>query len=102
MILNQLTFLLTKPPYFAREIKGRIAEADGVVLCTPVYHGSYSSGIKCVLDHCGFEEFEDTTVALAAVSGGAFPTSALNQLRIVSRSLNAWVIPKTSCHPERL
>ena len=87
-------------PQFAKEVTSKIEEANGVILCTPVYHGSYSSSIKSAIDHCGFEEFEDTTIGLAAVAGGAFPASALDHLRIVCRSVNAWVIPKQIAVPK--
>ncbi|MFP4218910.1 MAG: NADPH-dependent FMN reductase [Salinarchaeum sp.] len=56
----------------------------------PVYHDSYASPLKTVLDYCGFEE---TTVGLLAVAGGGFPGAALKHLRSVCRTLNAWVLP---------
>ena len=71
----------------------RVRAADSVLLGTPMYHGSYSSTLKTALDYCGFEEFEDKTVGLLAVAGGGFPVTALEHLRSVCRSLNAWVIP---------
>ena len=70
-----------------------VRAADAVLLGTPMYHGSYSSTLKTALDYCGFDEFEDETVGLLAVSGGGFPTPALEHLRSVCRALNAWVIP---------
>ena len=77
----------------AAELASRVREADAVLLGTPMYHGSFSSPLKTALDYCGFEEFEDKTVGLLAVAGGAFPVTALEHLRSVCRSLNAWVIP---------
>ena len=77
----------------AAELAARVREADAVLLGTPMYHGSFSSPLKTALDYCGFEEFEDKTVGLLAVAGGAFPVTALEHLRSVCRSLNAWVIP---------
>jgi len=77
----------------ADELTRRVRAADSVLLATPVYHGSYSSVLKNALDYCGFDEFENTTVGLLAVSGGAFPSPALDHLRIVGRAVNAWVIP---------
>ena len=70
-----------------------VRTADAVVLASPVYHGSYSSPLKTALDYCGFEEFEDKTVGLLAVAGGAFPVVALDHMRAVCRALNAWVLP---------
>jgi len=58
-----------------------------------MYHGSYSSPLKTALDYSGFDEFEGKTVGLVAVSGGGFPTPALEHLRSVVRALNAWTVP---------
>ena len=77
----------------ADELVRRIRAADSVVLGSPVYHGSYSSALKNALDYCGFDEFEETTVGLLCVAGGAFPTTTLDHLRSVARALNAWVLP---------
>ncbi len=71
----------------------RVRRADTILLGTPTYHGSYSSPLKTALDYCGFEEFEDRTVGLLAVAGGAFPVTALEHLRSTCRALSAWVIP---------
>ncbi len=83
----------------ADELASRVRAADAIVLGTPVYHGSYSSPLKTALDYCGFDEFEDKTVGLLAVSGGAFPVSALEHVRSVCRALNAWVIPHEAAIP---
>lgn len=77
----------------AERLRKRIRRADGVVLGTPMYHGSYSSTLKTALDYCRIEDFEGTTVGLLAVAGGGFPTTALNHLRAVCRALKAWTIP---------
>ena len=76
-----------------------VREADAVILGTPMYHGSYSSNLKTALDYCGFDEFENETVGLLAVSGGKFPTPALEHLRSVCRALNAWVLPYQAAVP---
>ncbi len=74
-------------------LRSSVRAADAVILGSPMYHGSYSGALKNALDYCGFDEFENTTVGLLAVSGGSFPVPTLNHLRSVCRSLNAWVIP---------
>ena len=83
----------------ALALKERVREADSVLLGTPSYHGSYSSILKTALDYCGFDEFENTTVGLLSVSGGAFPITPLDHLRSVARALNAWVIPHHAAVP---
>jgi NAD(P)H-dependent FMN reductase len=81
------------------DLKERIREADAVLLGTPMYHGSYSSPLKTALDYCGFDEFEDKTIGLLAVSGGSFPVIALDHLRSVCRALDAWVLPYQAAVP---
>lgn len=82
-----------------RELTERIRSADAVIVSTPVYHGSYSSAVKNALDYCGFDEFENKTVGLLGVAGGSFPITALEHLRTVFRSLNAWVLPYQAAVP---
>jgi len=81
------------------ELTRLVREADSVLLGTPMYHGSYSSPLKTALDYCGFDEFEGKTVGLLAVSGGSFPVTALEHLRSVCRSVNAWVLPHHAAVP---
>jgi NAD(P)H-dependent FMN reductase len=77
----------------APALRRRLRTADAVVLGTPMYHGSFSSPLKTALDYSGFDEFEDKTVGLVAVSGGSFPTPALEHLRAVMRAFDAWPLP---------
>ncbi|OVE83160.1 NADPH-dependent FMN reductase [Natronolimnobius baerhuensis] len=83
----------------ADQLAAKLQAADAIVLGSPMYHGSYASPLKTALDYCGFDEFEDTTVGLLAVSGGAFPVTALEHLRSVCRSLKAWVLPHQAAVP---
>lgn len=77
----------------APALRRAVADADAVVLATPVYHGSYASPLKTALDYCGRDEFDRTTVGLVATAGGGFPRPALAHLREVCRALGAWVYP---------
>ncbi|MFW5903343.1 MAG: NADPH-dependent FMN reductase [Halolamina sp.] len=86
-------------PGDSERLVDRIGAAHSILLGTPMYHGSYSSVLKTALDYCGFEEFENKTVGLLAVSGGAFPVSALEHLRSTCRALNAWVLPHQAAVP---
>lgn len=81
----------------APEMRRRIREADAAILGTPVYHHSYASPLKTVLDYCGFEEFDETLVGVLAVAGGGaggFPTEALGHLRGAVLGLRAWLYPR--------
>ncbi len=77
----------------AEQFRTKIRTADAILLGSPMYHGSYASGLKNALDYCGFDEFEDRTVGLLGVAGGQFPITTLEHLRSVCRALNAWVLP---------
>jgi NAD(P)H-dependent FMN reductase len=83
----------------AAELRRRVGEADGILLGSPMYHGSYSSVLKTAIDYCGFDEFEGVTVGLLVVAGGGFPTPVLAHLRAVARELDAWVVPEEVAIP---
>lgn len=84
----------------APELRRQLRRADAIVLGTPMYHGSFGSPLKAALDYSGFDEFEDTTVGILAVSGGAFPTPAVEHLRSVVRALDAWPLPLDVAIPD--
>lgn len=82
-------------PDDVHRLRAEVAAAQGILLGTPEYHGSYSGVLKNALDLMGFDEFEGKMVGLVGVAGGAMgATNALNHLRVVGRSLHAWVIPE--------
>ena len=84
----------------AVRLREQVRGADAVILGSPMYHGSYAAPLKNALDYCGFDEFENKTVGLLAVSGGGFPITALEHLRSVCRALNCWVIPHQAAVPK--
>ncbi|HTM50609.1 MAG TPA: NADPH-dependent FMN reductase [Bryobacteraceae bacterium] len=78
-----------------------VGQADGVIVGTPEYHGSFSGVIKNALDLMGFEEFEGKMIGLVGVSGGRMGAfDAMNSLRNIGRALHAWVIPEQASVPE--
>ncbi|WP_276252954.1 NADPH-dependent FMN reductase [Halomontanus rarus] len=77
----------------AESLRGRMDEADSLILGTPNYHGSFSGALKNALDYCRRDEFEETTVGLLEVAGGEFPGTTLVHLRTVSRTLHGWILP---------
>jgi FMN reductase len=77
------------------KLREAVRRAQGIILATPEYHGSYSGVLKNALDLMGFEEFEGKMLALVGVSGGRMGASgAMHSLRDVGRALHAWVIPE--------
>ena len=88
-------------PADVMRLKKEVENAQGIILGTPEYHGSYSGVLKSALDHMGFREFEGKIVGLIGVAGGGMgAVNALNHLRIVGRSLRAWVIPQQVSLPQ--
>lgn len=84
-----------------RRFRERIKSADGIIIGTPEYHGSFTGVLKNALDHTGFAEWEGKMIALIGVSGGRMGAfNALNSLRDIGRSLHAWVIPEQVAIPE--
>lgn len=84
-----------------QRFRDRLREADGVIIGTPEYHGSFSGVLKNALDLTGFAEWEGKMIALVGVSGGRMGAhNALNSLRDIGRSLHAWVIPEQVSIPE--
>ena len=78
-----------------------LRHADGILIGTPEYHGSFSGVLKNAIDHMGFAEFEGKMVGLIGVSGGRMgATIALNSLHTIARALHAWVVPEQASIPE--
>jgi NAD(P)H-dependent FMN reductase len=91
---------VTYPPDVFR-LREVVKGAQGIILGTPEYHGSFSGVLKNALDLMGFNEFGGKMVGLVGVSGGAMGAfEALSSLRAVGRSLHAWVVPQQASVPQ--
>ena len=77
----------------SERLKRLVREADGVIVGSPVYRGSYSSTFKNFHDFCGADEYENTAVGLLATAGGGSYGGALEHLRSTFRNVHAWVVP---------
>lgn len=75
-------------------LRETVKAADGLILATPEYHGSVSGVLKNALDLMSFEHLEDKVVGAISVLGGTNNSNALNDLRVISRWVHAWVIPE--------
>lgn len=88
-------------PRSVSELRRAVKAAQGIILGTPEYHGSYSGVLKNALDWMGFDEFEGKMIGLVGVGGGRMGAlNALNALRVIGRSLHAWVVPEQVSIPE--
>jgi len=79
----------------AAQLQERVGDATGVVLATPEYHGSFSSGMKLVIDNLGFPSaLAGKPVALLGVAAGKIGAiKALEHLRSVCSHVGAIVLP---------
>ena len=75
------------------DLLARMRAADGVLLGTPVYHGSYSSTFRSFHDWCSFDEYEDTVVGLVASAGGGSYEGTLEHMRATVRGVHGWTVP---------
>jgi len=75
-------------------LRKRVARASGIVLASPVYHGSFSGLLKNALDHLTGDAFAGLPVGTLAAGGGPRSASvACDQLRSVVRALSGWSTP---------
>lgn len=83
----------------------KVREADGLILASPVYHGTLSGSMKNALDflellaHDRPPWLEDKVVGLVSVAGGGPGVNAINAMLYACRALHAWVLPTAVAVP---
>ena len=85
-------------PIFQQKSK-LLQEADGIILCSPEYHGSYSGVLKNALDHF-WKEFERKPMGV--VSTGSGPMGGINgstEMQLLILSLGAYPMPRKLLTP---
>ena len=76
------------PDQRVRDFAAQVAQAQVIVLGTPLYHGSFSGLLKSALDHLGDDGFKDKAVGLASNSAGMrVSQQGAQQLAQVARTL---------------
>lgn len=73
----------------------RIVAADGLVLSTPEYHGSYSSVLKAMIDNMGYPSaLEGKPIAMVGIAAGRIgAVKALEHLHGVCAHVGALPLP---------
>lgn len=88
-----------EPPPQALAFAEAVHEADGLLLSSPMYHGTISGSFKNVLDWLellGRREppyLTDKIVGLISTASGVQGLQAVNTLEYVVRALRGWAIP---------
>lgn len=79
----------------AVELAHLVRSADGVVIATPEYHGSFPAMLKLILENMGFPSALSTKpIALLGVAAGRIGAiKSLEQLRSVCSHTGAIVLP---------
>ncbi len=79
----------------AKLLKQKVADATGVVLATPEYHGSFSSVMKLVIENLGFPSvLAGKPVALLGVAAGSIGAiKSLEHLRGVVSHIGGIALP---------
>lgn len=77
------------------KLQEMVSTADGVILATPEYHGSYSSLIKLTIENLGYPSaLYGKPVTLLGVAGGRLGAiKSLEHLRSVCAHIGALVLP---------
>ena len=81
----------------SQKIKQWVQDADGIVMATPEYHGSYSSVLKLVIENLGFPStLSGKAVSLLGVASGQLgAVKSLEHLRSVTAHLGMIALPKS-------
>jgi len=80
-------------------------QTEGLILATPVYHGTLSGAMKNALDFLELLANDDPpwlsgkVVGLISVAGGSSGTNAINSLIFACQALRAWILPRAVCLP---
>ena len=82
-----------KPDQSLRAFASQLNETDGLVFCSPEYHGSYSGVLKNAVDHY-WEEFKRKPIGVVSVGSGRYGgINASSQMQQLILSLGAFPMP---------
>ena len=93
-------------PSAAVELCDAVAEADGLLWSSPLYHGTISGSFKNALDwlqllaHHDPPYLTDKVVGLVSTAGGVQGLQAVNTMEFVVRALRGWAVPLVIAIPQ--
>ena len=75
------------------DFASKVKSAEGVLIVTPEYNGSYPSSLKNIIDLL-YDEWYRKPVAISTVSGGSFGgTQVITSLQFSLWKIRAWTVP---------
>lgn len=92
-------------PPSVHQLLNEVRSAHGLVLSTPVYHGTLSGGMKTAMDFLEYlgddpnPYLTGKVIGLISTSGGQQGVNAINTMDYICRALHAWVCPTTVAIP---
>jgi NAD(P)H-dependent FMN reductase len=91
---------LKEPSQGMLDYAERFRKAEGVIIVTPEYNGSFPASLKNVIDLLT-EDWKGKPVSICTVSGGAFAgTQVMQQLLFPLWKIKAWVVPSSMQVPK--
>jgi NAD(P)H-dependent FMN reductase len=92
LFMERLAFQATPTPQ-ALDFASRVSIADGIIIVTPEYNGSYPASLKNVTDLL-YREWYHKPVAISTVSAGPFGGSqVITSIQFSLWKMKAWTIP---------
>lgn len=88
-------------PPMAQAMCNAVAEAHGLIWCSPLYHGTISGAFKNALDWLELlsnhtpKYLTNKVVGLVSTAGGVQGLQAINTMEFVVRALRGWTVPMT-------
>ncbi|PSJ73282.1 NADPH-dependent oxidoreductase [Sphingobacteriales bacterium UPWRP_1] len=88
-------------PPMAQAMCNAVAQAHGLIWCSPLYHGTISGAFKNALDWLELlsnhtpKYLTNKVVGLVSTAGGVQGLQAINTMEFVVRALRGWTVPVT-------
>lgn len=99
-IFHERLKFMKEPSTNVVEFAERIRKADGVIIVTPEYNGSFPASLKNVIDLLT-DDWKSKPVSFCTCSGGAFAgTQVMVELLFPLWKIKAWVVPSSMQVPK--
>jgi FMN reductase len=86
-------------PEAAQRFIDAVADCQGMIWCSPLYHGSVSGAFKNAIDwleHLSQNTppyLTDKIIGLVATAGGVQGLQAINTMQFIVRAMHGWAVP---------